>query len=57
MTFRDYPEAVGFYQAEIAALGALAGDIRIGFRYHVTDADNGQWAVKSLHFKKLVAND
>lgn len=57
LTFSDYQEAVGFYQAEIAALGALAGDIRIGFRYHVTDADNGQWAVKSLHFKKLVAND
>lgn len=57
LTFSDYQDGVNFYQAKVADLSGLTADIRIGFRYKTANQDSGQWAVKGLHFKKLVAND
>ena len=56
LPYSDYRDGVSFYRAQVGVLNGLSGDIRIGFRYHTSTADSGQWAVKGLHFQKLVPN-
>ena len=56
LVYSDYRDGAGFYQAQVAQLNNLSGSVRIGCRYETHSADAGQWAVKGLHFQKLVAH-
>lgn len=47
----------GFYSAQIAKIDNLSGNVRFGFRYKATASYGGNWAVKALHFNKLVSNE
>ena len=56
LVYSDYRDGAGFYRAQVAVLNNLSGSVRIGCRYETHTADAGQWAVKGLHFQKLVAH-
>ena len=56
LVYSDYRDGAGFYRAQVAALNNLSGNVRIGCRYKTSSADAGQWAIKGLHFQKLVAH-
>lgn len=47
-------ESNNFYMAETEVLNNLSGNVRVAFRYKTTGSYNGSWAVRGLHFKKIV---
>lgn len=44
----------GFYNAQIAEIDGLVGEVRFAFRYKTTANYDGNWAIRALHFQKLV---